>query len=64
LNQRVLTINQKLYGERHPLVADTLINLGAIQFQKGNQPGGTINRQALDIVQSWYGKVHPKPRTQ
>src|SRR6266404_9040214 len=31
LNQRVLTIDRQLYGERHPLVADTLINLGAIQ---------------------------------
>jgi serine/threonine-protein kinase len=30
LNQQVLTIDRKLYGERHPLVADTLINLGAI----------------------------------
>jgi serine/threonine-protein kinase len=36
LNQQVLTIDRKLYGERHPLIADTLINLGAIQFQKGN----------------------------
>jgi serine/threonine protein kinase len=61
LNQRVLTINRKLYGERHPLVADTLINLGAIQFQKGNYSGSEqFNRQALDIVQSWYGKVHPE----
>jgi serine/threonine-protein kinase len=61
LNQRVLTINRKLYGERHPLVADTLINLGAIQFQKGNYSGSEqFNRQALNIVQSWYGKVHPE----
>lgn len=61
LNQRVLTVNRKLYGERHPLVADTLINLGAIQFQKGNYGGAEqFNRQALDIVQSWYGKVHPE----
>jgi serine/threonine-protein kinase len=61
LNQRVLTINRQLYGDRHPLVADTLINLGAIQFQKGNySESEQFNRQALDIVQSWYGKVHPE----
>ena len=61
LNQRVLTIDRQLYGERHPLVADTLINLGAIQFQKGNYTESEkFNRQALDIVQSWYGKVHPE----
>jgi serine/threonine-protein kinase len=61
LNQRVLTIERRLYGERHPLVADTLINLGAIQFQKGNYvESEKFNRQALDIVQSWYGKVHPE----
>lgn len=61
LNQRVLSINRQLYGERHPLVADTLINLGAIQFQKGNYlESEKFNRQALDIVQGWYGKVHPE----
>src|SRR6266446_2986079 len=61
LNQRVLTIDRQLYGERHPLVADTLINLGAIQFQKGNySESEKFNRQALDIVQSWYGKLHPE----
>lgn len=61
LNQQVLTINRQLYGERHPLVADTLINLGAIQFQKANYTGSEkFNRQALDIVQSWYGKTHPE----
>src|SRR5260370_40819055 len=35
LNQRVLTIDRQLYGARHPLAADTRINLRAIQFQKG-----------------------------
>ena len=32
LNERVLGMNRQLYGDRHPLVADTLINLGAIQL--------------------------------
>src|ERR1700723_946391 len=36
LNERVLAMNRQLYGERHPLVADTLINLGAIQLDLGH----------------------------
>ena len=61
LNRRVLVMQRQLYGERHPLVADTLINLGAIQFQRGHySEAERFNRQALDIVQSWYGKDHPE----
>jgi serine/threonine-protein kinase len=61
LNRRVLVMQRQLYGERHPLVADTLINLGAIQFQRGHYgEAEQFNRQALDIVQSWYGKDHPE----
>lgn len=61
LNRRVLAINSKLYGDRHPMVADTLINLGAIEFQRGRYPESErYNRQALDIIQSWYGPVHPE----
>lgn len=61
LNQRVLAMQRQLYGERHPLVADTLINLGAIQFQWGHYgEAERYARQALDIVQSWYGKDHPE----
>ena len=29
LNQRVLTINREIYGDRHPRVAEVLVNLGA-----------------------------------
>jgi serine/threonine protein kinase/tetratricopeptide (TPR) repeat protein len=61
LNRRVLDMQRQLYGDRHPLVADTLINLGAIQFQSGHYAEGErFNRQALDIVQSWYGTDHPE----
>src|SRR5262249_50438921 len=49
LNQRVLAMNRQLYGERHPLVADTLINLGAIQFDLGHyNEAERFDRQALD----------------
>ncbi len=32
----VLDIHRQLYGERHPLVADDLINLGAVQLERGH----------------------------
>ena len=35
LNQRTLTIHRELYGEAHPVVAEDLINLGAIQYERG-----------------------------
>jgi eukaryotic-like serine/threonine-protein kinase len=61
LNRRVLEINRRLHGERHPLVADTLINLGQIQFQWGHYAEAErYFRSALDINQSWYGKDHPE----
>jgi serine/threonine-protein kinase len=61
LNRRALAMQRQLYGDRHPLVADTLINLGAIQFQEGHYPESErFNRQALDIVQAWYGNKHPE----
>ncbi len=61
LNERALAINRKLHGERHPLIADTLINLGAIQFQKGNYVEcEKFNREALDVTRAWYGNSHPE----
>jgi serine/threonine protein kinase/tetratricopeptide (TPR) repeat protein len=60
LNQQVLTMDRQLYGERHPHVADDLINLGAIQYDLGRYPEAELfDRQALDITQSFYGKSHP-----
>jgi len=57
LNQQVLGIDRKLYGNRHPNVAEDLINLGAIQFQLGHYPEDErYQREALDILQSFYGK--------
>jgi eukaryotic-like serine/threonine-protein kinase len=61
LNRRVLAIQQRLYGDRHPLVADTLINLGAIQLELGHYPEAEkFDRQSVDILQAWYGKDHPE----
>ena len=60
LNERVLAMDRKLYGDRHPHVADDLINLGAIQYDLGNYgEADRYDRQALDITQGFYGKNHP-----
>ncbi len=60
LNQRVLAMDRKLYGDRHPHVADDLINLGAIKYDLGHYPEAEqFDRQALDITQSFYGQNHP-----
>jgi eukaryotic-like serine/threonine-protein kinase len=61
LNKQVLEMQRQLYGDRHPLVADTLINLGAIQLDLGNYPEAEhYDRQALDITRGWYGDDHPE----
>ncbi len=60
LNQRVLAMDRQLYGERHPHIADDLINLGAIKYDLGHYPEAErYDRQALDITQSFYGLNHP-----
>jgi serine/threonine-protein kinase len=61
INRRVLDMQRQLYGERHPMVADTLINLGTIQFQLGRySEAERFTRQALEVVEAWYGKDHPE----
>jgi serine/threonine protein kinase/tetratricopeptide (TPR) repeat protein len=61
LNERVLAMNRQLYGERHPLVADTLINLGAIQLDLGHyKEAEEFDRQALEINRAFYGNDHPE----
>jgi len=61
LNRRVLEMDRKLYGERHPHVADDLINLGANQYEWGHYTQAEqFYRQALDIIQAWYGKANPE----
>ncbi len=61
LNRSLLTLYRDLYGERHPLVADALINLGAIQQVRGDYTRAEqFDRQALDITVGWYGPDHPE----
>jgi serine/threonine protein kinase/tetratricopeptide (TPR) repeat protein len=57
LNQRSLTLHRELNGNAHPLVAEDLINLGAIQYERGRYVDAeAFYRQALEIIRTWYGK--------
>jgi serine/threonine-protein kinase len=59
LNRRVLAIDRKLYGDRHPNVASDRINLGAIAQEQGRYDEAEgFYREALDIYRSWYGPDH------
>ena len=59
INRRILALDRAAGGERHPHVADDLINLGAIQFELGYfAQADTFYRQALDIIERWYGPNH------
>jgi len=61
LNRRVLAIDERLYGEHHPHVADDLINLGAIQYDGGGYADAErYYRRACDITVAWYGVSHPE----
>ena len=61
LNRRVLRIDRRLYGDRHPHVADDLMNLGAIQMELQNfSASERYNREALAITRAWYGNSHPE----
>jgi serine/threonine protein kinase/tetratricopeptide (TPR) repeat protein len=64
INERALAMYKQIYGERHPRVAEILINLGAIQLDTGHYASAEqFDRQALDIVQAWYGKDNPETAT-
>ncbi len=59
LGRRVLQLTRQLNGERHPLVADDLITLGAVQHQWGRYPEAEgFYREALPITEAWYGAAH------
>ena len=54
-------MDRRIYGERHPQVANDLINLGAIQYEQAHfAEAEKYQRQALDITEGFYGKNHPE----
>ncbi len=59
LNQVVLALDRRLHGDRHPNVADVLINLGMIRFQRGAYAEAEqLDREALAIFRDYYGDRH------
>jgi serine/threonine-protein kinase len=61
LYSQLLPVYRALFGERHPMVAEDLINLGAIRQERGQyKEAESFHRQALEIMQSFYGKDHYK----
>jgi len=59
LNRIVLAEYEALYGKRHPLVSDILVNLGATEQERGNYVSAEkYNRQALAITRDYYGPTH------
>jgi serine/threonine-protein kinase len=61
LNRVILERDRELWGDRHPTVADDLINLGVIQFDRGNYAEAEpYLRQALDIFLAYHGAEHPQ----
>jgi serine/threonine-protein kinase len=61
LNRRVLEMDKRLRGDRHPNVADSLLNLGAIASNRERYAEATGHyREAFAIMQSWYGEDHPQ----
>ncbi|HEY1242652.1 MAG TPA: serine/threonine-protein kinase [Bryobacteraceae bacterium] len=61
LNQRLIAIHRQIYGPKHPIIAEDLINLGAIQQELGHyKEAEAFHRQALDINLAFYGQDHYK----
>jgi serine/threonine-protein kinase len=59
LNERVLAATVRIYGERHPRVADVLINLGASRFDRGYYAEAEpYYRRALGILTAFHGPEH------
>jgi serine/threonine-protein kinase len=61
VNRDVLAMTRRIYGERHPLVAEDLMNLGATEQERGNyQAAEALFREALSITTGFYGEHHPR----
>ncbi len=61
LNREVLESYRRAYGDGHPMLADPLINLGAIAQQRARfAEAEGYYRQALAINREYYGSDHPE----
>jgi eukaryotic-like serine/threonine-protein kinase len=56
-----LEMTRRVHGTKHPFVADDLINLGAVSYERGDYPDAeTRYREALVLNEGWYGANHPR----
>lgn len=61
LNERALQMDEQIYGDRNPNVAQDLTNLADIQYQWSHYAEAErLQRTAVGIMQAWYGKDHPE----
>ena len=61
LNERALQMDEQIYGDRNPNVAQDLTNLADIQYQWSHYAEAErLQRTAAGIMQGWYGKDHPE----
>ncbi len=59
INRRLLALTKELNGEKHPLVAEDLMNLGATEQERGNYTAAEkYFRDALEISTAFYGNDH------
>ncbi|HKE15554.1 MAG TPA: serine/threonine-protein kinase [Kofleriaceae bacterium] len=61
LNRRVLEVDRRLAGPKHPSVADDLFNLGAIEQIWGHYAAAEkLHREAIAIEEAFYGRDNPE----
>lgn len=59
VNRQVLDLTKRLYGERHPLVAEDLMNLGATEQERGNyRESERLFREAIALTTAFHGENH------
>jgi eukaryotic-like serine/threonine-protein kinase len=61
IGQRTLAMTKQVHGDTHAIVAEDLINLGAVRFERGQYSDAErYYREALAITEPWYGSDHYK----
>jgi tetratricopeptide (TPR) repeat protein len=56
----VIALDRQLLGGSHPQTGFDMMNLGSIKATQAEYPEAeSIYRQAIDIIEAWYGSDHP-----
>jgi serine/threonine-protein kinase len=59
VNRRVLALVPAVLPKGHPVAADALINLGAIEKDRGNaEESLRLTKEGTDLIEAWYGPEH------